>query len=98
MNKNRHEKCPIAKVAILLSDPWTMLIIRDLIYRKNMRFSDLENSLEGISTRTLIKKIKILEKEKILCKKDNLYYLSEKGKGLKNVIKSMFIYGKKYYE
>ena len=95
MNKNKHDTCPIAKVAILLSDPWTMLIIRDALNKK-VRFSDLENSLEGISTRTLTKKLKQLEFEGIIKKEENYYSITKKGSGLKNVIKSMSMYGQKY--
>lgn len=94
MNKNNHKNCPVARVALLLSDPWTMLIIRDLL-KKSMRFSDLEKSLEGISSRTLVNKIKQLEKEKLIEKKDAHYYtVTEKGEKLKKIIKAMSDYGK----
>ena len=95
MKKDTHNTCPIAKVAILLSDPWTMLIIRDAL-KKKMRFSELENSLEGISTRTLTKKLKQLESEGIIKKEENYYLITKKGSGLKSVIKSMSLYGQKY--
>lgn len=96
MNKKRHSQCPIAKVAILLSDTWTMLIIRDIL-KKKMRFSDFESSLEGISTRTLTNKLKQLEQEGIIKKEENLYSITSKGSGLDKVIKSMLVYGEKYY-
>ena len=93
MNKEKHNDCPIAKVATLLSDPWTMLIIRDLL-KKEMRFSDLERSLEGISSRTLTNKIKHLEGENIIYKKDIYYSLTKTGIKLKKVIDAMSAYGK----
>lgn len=96
MNKKKHNNCPIAKVAILLSDPWTMLIIRDLL-KKKMRFSDLLCSLDGISSRTLTQKIKQLESEGIITKKDNYYTITKMGSGLEKIIKSMLLYGNKYY-
>ena len=96
MNKNLHNNCPIAKVALLLSDPWTMLIIRDLL-KKEMRFSDLERSLVGISTRTLTSKIKHLEDEGIVIKKELFYKITKKGAGLEKVINAMSGYGKKFF-
>jgi DNA-binding HxlR family transcriptional regulator len=96
MNEKKHNTCPIAKVAILLSDPWTMLIIRDVL-KKKMRFSDFEHSLDGISTRTLAKKIKQLEQEEIIKKEENYYTITKKGSGLDKIIKSMLIYGEKYF-
>jgi DNA-binding HxlR family transcriptional regulator len=96
MNTKRHNDCPIARVAALLSDPWTMLIIRDLI-KKEMRFSDLERSLEGISSRTLTNKIKHLEEEKIIIKRDIYYSITKKGSELKKVLDTMSVYGKKFF-
>lgn len=96
MNKKLHKNCPIAKVAVLLSDPWTMLIIRDLLMKK-MRFSDLEKSLKGISSRTLTIKIKQLENEDIIFKEDNHYYsMTEKGKKFKKILSAMADYGKNF--
>lgn len=84
------------KTAVLLSDTWTMLIVRSLL-EEQKRFCDLERDLEGISTRTLTLKLKKLEEEKLLKKsKEGCYELTEKGKGLKVVEKAMRAYGEKY--
>ena len=88
-----HTNCPIAKTALLLSDTWTMLIIRDLLSNK-MRFSELENSLDGISSRTLALKLKRLEEEKIIGKIDFHYFLTKNGKKLKKVMNAMESWGK----
>lgn len=93
MNKENHNDCPVAQVATLLSDPWTMLLIRDLL-KKEMRFSDLERSLEGISSRTLTNKIKHLESEGIIIKNDLHYSITRKGAKLKRVLDAMSEYGK----
>jgi DNA-binding HxlR family transcriptional regulator len=96
VNKKLHNDCPIAKAALLLSDPWTILIIRDLL-KKQMRFSDLEKSLKGISSRTLTIKIKQLEVENIIQKKDLHYYsITLKGAKFKKILKAMADYGKSF--
>jgi len=96
MKKKLHNNCPIAKAALLLSDPWTMLIIRDLL-KKPMRFSDLQKSLEGISSRTLTIKIKQLENEGILFKVDIHYYsMTSKGIKFKKILEAMADYGKSF--
>lgn len=88
--------CPVQKTAILLSDTWTMLIIRDLL-EGQQRFCDLERSLEGISTRTLTNKLKKLEEEKLVRKtKSGCYEATAKGKGLRAVEAAMRRYGEKY--
>ena len=94
MSKNSHiNYCPVAKTALLLSDAWTMLIVRDLLGGR-MRFSEIEASLKGVSSRTLSLKLKRLEDEKIIIKDDLYYTLSVKGKRLKKVIDAMESWGK----
>jgi DNA-binding HxlR family transcriptional regulator len=93
--------CPIARVADLLGDSCTLLILRDLLL-KPCRFSDLQNSLSGISTRTLASKLKRLENERLIrCNELSEplraeYTLTKKGAALRDVINSMRAYGKKY--
>ena len=89
--------CPIAKVANLLSDSWTMLIIRDVL-RGPVRFCELERSLKGISSRTLTLKLKKLVAEKIIAKDEESHYYSitKKGKNLGKIIEAMHGYGKKW--
>lgn len=88
--------CPIQKTAVLLSDTWTMLIIRDLLEGPR-RFCELERSLEGISTRTLTLKLKKLEEEKLVKKlKNGSYGATPCGKGLRMVESAMRRYGEKY--
>ncbi len=93
MNKDIHTKCPIAKTAKLLSDTWTMLIIRDLL-KSNMRFCEIEDSLSGISSRTLTLKLRRLEEEGIAIKSGLYYKLSAQGKKLDKVISAMESWGK----
>lgn len=93
MNKKMHTNCPTTKAAMLLSDTWTMLIISYLLKNK-MRFCELENSLEGISTRTLALKLKRLEEEDIVSKSDLYYILTKQGKKLKKVLNAMESWGK----
>ena len=95
MKDHSSAQCPIAKVASLLSDTWTMLIVRDLM-KKPMRFTELVGSLEGISTRTLSLKLQKLEADGIIVKKEPLYTVTTKGKNLAAIFGEMTKYGKKY--
>lgn len=93
MKGNSHTNCSVAKTATLLSDTWTMLIIRDLLKQK-MRFCEIETSLTGISTRTLTLKLKRLEEEGIVIKADLYYLLTPRGKQLKKIINAMELWGR----
>jgi DNA-binding HxlR family transcriptional regulator len=94
--------CPVAKVAELLGDPCTLLIVRDLL-DGTKRFKDFETSLTHISSRTITKKLKRLEEEKIIARKEFKerpprveYTLTKKGEHLHTLIKDMRSFGTAY--
>ena len=94
--------CPVARVADLLGDPCSLLVLRDLL-EKPRRFGELETSLAGISSRTLTKKLKLLEHEKLVARKRIVrtsphaqYHLTKKGAAFQQVVDAMRSYGKKY--
>ena len=93
--------CPVARVADLLGDPCSLLIIRDLM-AKPCRFGELQDSLAGMSSRTLTNKLKRLEKDKLIARHAltkpvrSYYRLTPKGTALNDVVKAMRSYGKKY--
>lgn len=94
--KNVTRHCPITKVAQLLSDTWTMLIMHYLIEGPK-RFCELERVLTGISTRTLILKLKKLQNECMVIKNENgSYCVTPKGKGLQLIESAMQRYEKEY--
>ena len=94
MKKTANQNCPIARAALLLSDAWTMLILRDL-GRKPMRFNELLDSLKTISTRTLTLKLKRLETLGMVRKRDAHHYaLTPGGAKIKPVLKAMERCGK----
>jgi DNA-binding HxlR family transcriptional regulator len=89
-------QCPITKVAQLLSDTWTMLIMHYLL-EGPQRFCDLERSLEGISTRTLTLKLQKLVQEGLIEKTiDGLYASTKRGKGLRIIENAMRKYNDTY--
>lgn len=87
--------CPVARVADLLGDSCSLLIVRDLM-ESPRRFGELQESLSGISTRTLTLKLRRLEKESLIQKKGLKYVLTKKGTALGGVVDAMRAYGKKY--
>jgi DNA-binding HxlR family transcriptional regulator len=99
---NKEEFCPVARVAKLLGDPCTLLIIRDLL-TGTKRFGELESSLHPISSRTITNKLKLLEEHSIVVRKEFKekpprveYSLTKEGKKLHAIIEDMRLYGKKF--
>lgn len=94
--------CPVARVVDVVGDSWSILIIRDLLEGKK-RFGDLEESLSGISTRTLAKKLKMLEECGMITRTEFKevpphveYELTKKGTELSDVVDAMRAFGKKH--
>jgi DNA-binding HxlR family transcriptional regulator len=86
----KHPQCSITRVAELLSDTWTILIIHHMITQKTLRFCELERLLEGISTRTLTRKLESLEEKNIISKQEEGgYSITDRGLSLKPILKSM---------
>lgn len=90
------DACPIRAVAELLSDTWTMLVMRALTEGPK-RFCELEAWLGTISTRTLTLKLQRLTEHGLIIKREDGYYAAtEKGKGLKVIEKAMVKYSEQY--
>lgn len=95
----KHETgaCGISKTMEVLGGKWTILIVRDLLNGPR-RFGELEQSLQGISPRTLAVRLKDLEAEGILerrCQEHAhpLYALTEKGQSLSSILEQMRNWG-----
>lgn len=96
LRSESREDCPITGVAEILSDTWTMLIMRALT-ESPKRFSELEKWLDGISSRTLTLKLETLKKRDLIAKSDEgVYQTTDKGRGLKIIEKAMIEYAHKY--
>jgi DNA-binding HxlR family transcriptional regulator len=102
MMKNVKKTCPIARVADIVGDHCTVLIVRDLV-GGTKRFKELAVSLTGISTRTLSKKLKVLEDHDMIRRDEYKekpprveYSLTRKGRQLGSITKAMKVYGERY--
>jgi DNA-binding HxlR family transcriptional regulator len=93
------KSCGVAKAADLVGDSTSILIIRDLLTDAKY-YSELQKSLSCISTRTLTKKLQVLERDGVLERTAAgnrvQYALTRKGAALKPVLNALRDYGKKY--
>jgi DNA-binding HxlR family transcriptional regulator len=81
--------CPINFVLEIFGDKWTLLIVRDLMFKGKKSYTEFLQSNEKISTNILADRLKRLEENGIVKKDiatDNrsklIYTLSERGKEL----------------
>jgi DNA-binding HxlR family transcriptional regulator len=103
MAQERRSPCPIACTLDLIGDRWTLLIIRDMMFFNKQRFEDFLDSPEGISTNILANRLKLLEEIGLVEKQPYSnhsrrmnYQLTETGKSLRPVLKTITTWGLKY--
>jgi DNA-binding HxlR family transcriptional regulator len=97
--KHKYQKrsaCPINFALETFGDPWSLLIIRDMIYFGKHTYGEFLDSEEGIATNILASRLAHLEQQGILEKKRSelekrkeIYTLTEKGLDLIPVLAEM---------
>lgn len=94
--------CPVEVTLLLLSNKWTILILRDLL-NGTKRFGELKKSLSGVSQKVLTANLRSLE-EKGIIEREVFpevpprveYKLTELGKTLEPILDSMHAWGEFY--
>ena len=72
MTEVQRPGCPINLLLEVLSDIWSLLIIRDMMFGNRWHFRELLNkSEEGISSNILADRLKILLDERIFTRADD---------------------------
>lgn len=101
--KQGRSSCPVTFALDRLGDKWSLLIVRDLMFRGRNTYGDFLNSGEGIATNVLADRLKCLEAEGIIEKSrdpDNrrrfLYKLTDKGYDLTPVLLEMMRWSAKH--
>lgn len=94
--------CPVEVTLLLLSNKWTILILRDL-FTGTKRFGELKKSLNGVNQKVLTANLRSLEKKGIIEREvfpevppRVEYRLTDLGKTLDPIIKSMHDWGEFY--
>jgi DNA-binding HxlR family transcriptional regulator len=91
--------CPVLATARIVSGKWTLLLLRDLATGPR-RFCELQRSLAGISPGTLSQRLRSLEEEGIVERREFAetpprveYRLTDKGRDLVPIVDAMRAYG-----
>ena len=95
------DACPVRKAAEIVGGKWTTLIVRDLL-SGTKRFSELQKSLSGVSPKMLSARLGFLESKGLVSKTiypvmppKTEYALTERGRGLQDVIAAMARFGER---
>lgn len=103
ISRPRRSSCPIATSLDIFGDRWSLLIIRDLLFTDNRRFSDFARAGEAIATNVLADRLELLECEGLIFRRADpadgrkfVYNLTEKGFDLAPVIVEMVIWAARH--
>ena len=101
--KQRSE-CPISCSLDIWGDKWTLLIIRDLIFKKECTYGDFSKSAEGIATNILGDRLQQMEENNLIVKMEHpdskakvLYRLTQKGIDLLPILVEVNLWAEKYF-
>ncbi len=105
MTRTYGQDCPVARALDVIGERWSLLVLRDLFLFGPRRYRDFEISLEGVSPNTLSARLKRLEDEGVIARRPysrhpprDAYALTDKGKALGPVLKSLKKWGEAYPE
>jgi DNA-binding HxlR family transcriptional regulator len=99
----RRSACPIANALDVLGDRWTLIIVRDLVFRGFREFGQFLGAGEGISTNILTERLDRMQCAGIIVRSDHpkdgkkyVYRLTEKGIDLIPLLIQLVLWGAKY--
>lgn len=101
--KKLRSHCPINFGLETFGDKWTLLILRDIIFRGKSTYGEFLKSEEGIATNILAARLEHLEIEGVLKKIEDAvdarrsqFVLTEKGIDLLSILFEMMVWSEKY--
>ncbi len=105
MDQPCRSACPIACTLDLVGDRWTLIVVRDMMFFGKERFEEFLASPEEISTNILTSRLRQLEAAGLVERKlystrprRTSYHLTETGKSLRPVLKTIAVWGLRHLE
>ena len=101
--RHRRSGCPISIALDLLGDAWSLLIVRDLMFKDRRTYNDFLTGGEGIASNVLADRLRKLEEANVIEKRRDpedarrfLYRLSRKGIDLAPVLVELVIWSARH--
>src|SRR5678816_3365811 len=88
--------CGLAKALDIIGDRWTLLIVRELLLRGPVRYTDLQHGLPGIASNLLADRLRDLEAAGVITRHQPappvatpVFSLTEWGEELRPVVRAL---------
>lgn len=99
----RRSDCPISFALDIFGDKWSLLIVRDIIFRGKTSYGEFLESEEHIATNILANRLALLENAEIIektahtkDKRKDIYTLTRKGIDLLPMLLEVSLWSAKY--
>ena len=66
--RHRRSDCPVHFALEVFGDPWTLLVVRDLMFKNRRTYTEFLRAEEGIATNILADRLLRLEQDGIIAK------------------------------
>jgi DNA-binding HxlR family transcriptional regulator len=98
--KSYGQYCPMAHALDLVGERWSLLVVRELLEERQLRYTDLQRRLTGCGTNILAARLKQLEQGGVVRRRQlpppaasTVYELTEFGEGLRSVLHELAHWG-----
>lgn len=95
--------CPVETCVSLVGSKWKLLIMRDLLLNRSMRFKELQRSLGSVSQKVLTTNLRDMEESGLIVRRVYAevpprveYSLTEIGESLRPIMDAMWKWGEDY--
>jgi DNA-binding HxlR family transcriptional regulator len=92
--------CPLAKALDVIGDRWSLLIVRELLGRGQLRYTDIRNGLPGVATNLLADRLRELEEAGVVRREaapppiaTTVFTLTPRGQELRPVVRALADWG-----
>ena len=98
--RSYRQLCAVASALDTVGDRWNLLIVRELLISRRLRFTDLERGLPGIAPNLLAQRLRDLESHGVVRRETaprpaagTVYALSDRGSQLDGVVRELLRWG-----
>jgi len=101
----QRSNCPISCTLDIIGDKWTLVIVRDALFKNFTTFGEFQSSPEKIASNILTARLQKMTENGIFTKEGDPsnklrihYRLTEKGKSLRTVLLAVGLWGTEHIE
>jgi DNA-binding HxlR family transcriptional regulator len=92
----RRSDCPINFAVQTFGDPWSLVILRDLMFTERRTYGDFLGAEERIATNVLAARLEHLQEAGVVTRRDARYALTRKGLDLLPAMLDLIAWSGKY--